>query len=66
MPVVVRNDRKLLLPEKNTYLDFITRMAKQLFAVLNFLFFKERERDFCTVTVISNVQKHMLPLSALL
>ena len=43
MPVVVRNDRKLLLPEKNTYLDFITRMAKQLFVVLNFLFFKERE-----------------------
>ena len=61
MPVVVGNDRKLLLPEKNTYLDFITRMAKQL---LNFLFFKER--DFCTVTAISNVQKHMLPESVLL
>lgn len=61
MPVVVENDRKLLLPEKNTYLDFITRMAKQL---LNFLFFKER--DFCTVTAISNVQKHMLPESVLL
>ena len=30
--------------KKNTYLDFITRMAKQLFVVLNFLFFKERER----------------------
>ena len=43
MPVVVGNDRKLLFPEKNTYLDFITRMAKQLFVVLNFLFFKERE-----------------------
>lgn len=64
MPVVVGNDRKLLLPEKNTYLDFITRMAKQLFVVLNFLFFKER--DFCTVTAISNVQKHMLPVSDLL
>ena len=47
--------------KKNTYLNFITRMAKQL---LNFLFFKER--DFCTVTAISNVQKHMLPESVLL
>ena len=64
MPVVVENDRKLLLPEKNTYLDFITRMAKQLSVVLNFLFFKGGGKR--TVTAISNVQKHMLPESVLL